>query len=807
MAKKKAASVHADKNSPQVGAIIENPLDSSYKYDPENCPVYFSYNGVIFPQMIHEEPSEDPLRNELVYKLAAQKELCVYVYSDAPTYEMARAEVTNPGVVGILASVNRVETTPEGVVNAQFYGHERVRLTKLRRTKPFLKAVFEPYPMPIINIDEGEEAALYVEIQELYETLIDEFDPNQIKDVLEAWRRQDPGEQKFMFEVINSPLSQEEKNEIICKGTALEMLSLFRTYLSREIALHTLRDNIHRRTMEELSRSQREGYLNQQMNSIRAELESMGVPNDLNDIEELRQRAAAKKWSKEVNDTVLKEIKRLERYNPTSPDYSIQYNYIDTLLNLPWNEYSSKEIDLDHVEEILHRDHYGMKDIKDRIIEQMALIKLRNDMKAPVLCLYGPPGIGKTSVCKSIAEALGREYQRVALGGVHDETEIRGHRRTYIGAMPGRIISAINKAGTSDPVIVLDEIDKLGQDHRGDPAMALLELLDGEQNNRFHDNFVDLDYDMSKVLFIATTNSLSTLPRPLLDRLEIIEMSGYTKEEKLQIAQRHLVGKALENSGFTRDDIKFEDAAINKIIENYTRESGVRGLEKKLMKILRKIARLKASGKEYPKIVTVEMIPDYLGKEEVTHDIYENNDIVGVATGLAWTQVGGEILFIEASISPGKSEKLTLTGNLGDVMKESATIALQYLKAHQEMLGLTPADFEGKDVHIHVPEGATPKDGPSAGITITTALASAFTGRKVKEKLAMTGEMTLRGKVLPVGGIKEKMLAAKNAGINTIIISKQNKKDIDEIFEEYLSDMTFHFVDNINEVLEIALCK
>ena len=804
MARKKNQSLHTD--SAVTDNVIENPVDTSYIYDPDNIDVYLSFDEVIMPQMIHHETVSDPIRIELLKTLASEKKLCVFVYTTYESYADAKGALTKPGIIGVLTSISRVEVLPDNKIQVEMCGHERVRLSKIKRSKIIMRAAYDPYPMPSISLEDQQQNEVYSDIQDMYEVMTSDLDQNQAAEMLNVWRNQTPGDGKFLFELINSPLSQEEKNEIICQQTALDMMNLYRSYLSREIGLHTLRENIQRRTMADLSKSQRESYLNQQMNSIRAELESLGVPNEMNEIEELRARAASKKWSESHNNYVLKEIKRLERYNPTSPDYSIQYNYIDTLLNLPWNEYSATDIDLDKVESILNRDHYGMKDVKDRIIEQMALIKLRNDMKAPVLCLYGPPGIGKTSICKSVAEALGRKYQRVALGGVHDETEIRGHRRTYIGAMPGRIIAAINKAETSDPVIVLDEIDKLGNDHRGDPAMALLELLDGEQNNRFHDNYVDLDYDMSKVLFIATANSLSTLSRPLLDRLEVIEMSGYTKEEKLQIAQRHLVPKALENSGFKLGEIKFDDEAINKIISNYTRESGVRGLEKKIMKILRKIARLKASGQSFPALITKESIPDYLGKEEVTHEIYENNDFIGVATGLAWTQVGGEILFIEASIAPGKSEKLTLTGNLGDVMKESAVIALQYLKAHQQLLNLKPEDFEGKDIHIHVPEGATPKDGPSAGITITTALASAFTGRKVRDKLAMTGEMTLRGKVLPVGGIKEKMLAAKNAGIDTIILSELNKKDIDEIYDEYLTDMHFHFVNNIDEVLSLALC-
>ena len=450
-------------------------------------------------------------------------------------------------------------------------------------------------------------------------------------------------------------------------------------------------------------------------------------------------------------------------------------------------------------------DKIGLDKVKERIIEQMAVVKLRKDMKAPIICLYGPPGVGKTSLGKSVADALGREYTRISLGGLHDEAEIRGHRRTYIGAMPGRIMAALEKCGTGNPVFVLDEIDKIGSDFKGDPSTALLEVLDPEQNNKFHDNYIDCDYDLSKILFIATANDLSTISRPLLDRMEIIEIDGYIPEEKIEIARRHLVAKSLEEHGFPSDEITFRRDALAYIVERYTRESGVRQLEKRIAKILRKIARLKASDKDYPRIVTLKNVKEFLGKEEVNPDSYESNEFLGVVTGLAWTQVGGEILFIESSLSEGKGEKLTLTGNLGAVMKESAVIALQYLKAHARQLGIGPKKFSEMDVHVHVPEGAIPKDGPSAGITMVTSLASSFTGRKVRSKVAMTGEITLRGKVLPVGGIKEKILAAKRAGITDIVLCEENRKDIEEISDRYLEGLTFHYVSKIEEVLDFAL--
>ena len=486
-------------------------------------------------------------------------------------------------------------------------------------------------------------------------------------------------------------------------------------------------------------------------------------------------------------------------------DFSVQYTYLDTLLELPWNEYTQDNFNLNHVQKQLDKDHYGLDKVKERIIEHLAVLKLRGDMKSPIICLYGPPGVGKTSLGKSVAEALNRKYIRISLGGLHDEAEIRGHRRTYIGAMPGRIIQGLIKAKSSNPVFVLDEIDKIGNDFKGDPASALLEVLDPEQNNAFHDNYIDIDYDLSKILFIATANNLNTISQPLLDRMELIDISGYIIEEKVEIGRRHLVPKQLENHGLKEGDVVIPKKVMAAIVDQYTRESGVRELDKKIARIMRKVARLKASGKEYNPTLSIDDLHEYLGAQEYNRDKYENNDYAGVVTGLAWTAVGGEILFVESSLSKSKGEKLTLTGNLGDVMKESAVIALQYIKSHASLLGIDEDIFDKWAVHIHVPEGAIPKDGPSAGITMVTSLASTFTQRKVKDHLAMTGEITLRGKVLPVGGIKEKILAAKRAGIREIILSEENRKDIEEIKESYLKGLTFHYVKNITDVLKIAL--
>lgn len=610
--------------------------------------------------------------------------------------------------------------------------------------------------------------------------------------------------ERLNFMIQNSPISMEQAMDLINQLDLSERRIAFMKLLSQEMSKLSLREELSRQTIENLNQNQRADFLRAQIRTFQNEL---GAEADESDFEELQSRANSKEFNEETRKAFDKELKKLTRYAPNSPEYALQYSYLDTFLNLPWLHCDASVISLDHVEEILDRDHYALKKVKERIIEHMAVIKLRQDMKAPILCLVGPPGVGKTSLGKSVAEAIGRKYVRVALGGVHDEAEIRGHRRTYLGSMPGRIISALEKCGTSDPVMVLDEIDKLGADYKGDPQTALLEVLDPEQNSHFHDNFIDHDYDLSHILFIATANSLDNISQPLLDRMEVIDIEGYVDAEKIEIAKRHLVARNLELHGFAKDEITFTDEALKEIITYYSKESGVRQLERRIAECLRKEARLKASGRPVDTIIDKDIVRNLLGKQSVYPDLYETNEIPGVVTGLAWTRVGGEILFIEASIAPGKDSKLPLTGNLGDVMKESAIIALQYLKAHADQYGLTPEAFEGKNLHIHVPEGAVPKDGPSAGITMLTAIASAFTGRLVREKLAMTGEMTLRGKILPVGGIKEKILAAKRAGIKDIILSERNRKDIDEIEEYYIEGLEFHFVDSASEVLDFALLR
>ena len=603
----------------------------------------------------------------------------------------------------------------------------------------------------------------------------------------------------------------ETKQELLCIDSLADRATEMLRILEKDAEEQSIKEDIRRRTHEAMDKQQREYFLQQELETIKKDLGDTGAQT----IKELRERAEQKLWPEAIAETFKKELQRLEHMPTHSPDYSTQLNYLEVLLDLPWGIYSEDNYDMKHAQDVLNRDHYGLDKVKERVVEYLAVqrqLGLRSQkekenhpVKSPILCLYGPPGVGKTSLGKSIADALGRKYVRVSLGGLHDEAEIRGHRRTYIGALPGRIIDNIKKSGTSNPVFVLDEVDKIGADYKGDPTSALLEVLDPEQNSTFHDNYLDVDYDLSHVLFIATANSLDSIPRPLLDRMELIEMTGYLQEEKEEIAKRHLIPKELANHGLKASQLKFKKEILAHIIDDYTRESGVRSLERQIATICRKVDTKIALGEEYNVSVTLDDLRSYLGQARFTRDSWETNKYVGVVTGLAWTQVGGEILFIETSLSAAKTPTLTLTGNLGDVMKESATLALGYVKAHAKDFGINPELFETTSVHIHVPEGAIPKDGPSAGITMTTALVSAFTGRLVKPRIAMTGEMTLRGKVLPIGGVKEKLLAAKRAGITDIILCEDNRKDVLEIADVYLKGLNMHYVHDISEVINLAL--
>lgn len=759
------------------------------------------FPGVISPVIIGRKQSLNLLDKLRKHNDAA---FAVFCQKDQEVENPEGKDLFEYGVYAKLVKVLEMPG-PGNNLTAIIQGLGRCRLKSITRTMPFMLGEVCPAMEDMPKENDKEFATAMEDMRSttlnyirMNEDLPDEsqFALNNISNNVIA----------VDFVCTNLPFSIEDKELLISTGSIKERVIQTLRVLHKEMQLLELKQNIRSKTREDLDEQQREYFLQQQIKNIKEELGGGEGSPERKDLEE---KAKSKAWPEEVDKIFRKELDKLDMFNPQSPEYSIQYNYLQTMTNLPWGEYTKDNLDLKRAQRILNHDHYGMEKVKERILEYMAVLKLRGDLKSPIICLYGPPGVGKTSLGKSIAAAMKRKYVRMSLGGLHDESEIRGHRRTYVGAMPGRIIKNIQKAGSANPVFILDEIDKVTQNTiNGDPSSALLEVLDPEQNNAFHDNYLDVDFDLSKVLFIATANDLGSIPRPLLDRMELIEVSGYITEEKIEIAKRHLIPREIDNCGLTAKEDKptFTKAAIEKIIEQYTRESGVRQLEKQVNKALRKLAYKKALNDVLPyEKITPNEIEDLLGKPPFYRDIYQGNDYAGVVTGLAWTSVGGEILFIETSLSKGKAGKLTLTGNLGDVMKESAVIALEYVKAHIDSLGVDYRIFNNWNIHIHVPEGATPKDGPSAGITIATSIASALTQRKVRKNTAMTGEITLRGKVLPVGGIKEKILAAKRAGITDIVMCQDNRKDIEEIPEIYRKGVDFHYVENVQDVWKFAL--
>lgn len=765
---------------------------------PDELPILPLRNTVLFPGVVIPITAgrdksikliNDANRKTKVIGVVAQK-----------NEEIEEPSVSDINKLGTIAQILRVLKMPDGNITVILQGKQRFKIDEITSEAPYFTAKVSKVEEAIPPKNDKEFKAVIESIKDSALQIINES-PNIPSEAAFAIKNIESNTFLVNFVASNLQISVDDKQKLLeinhLKDRALDTLK----HMTIELQKLALKNDIQSKVRLDIDQQQREYFLHQQMKTIQEELGGFSYEEEL---EEMRQKAKSKKWSVEVEKHFEKEFSKLQRMNPQVAEYSIQRNYLDLLLELPWNVYSKDKFDLKRGQRILDRDHYGLEDVKKRIIEYLAVLKLRNDMKSPILCLYGPPGVGKTSLGKSIAEVLGRKYVRVSLGGMRDESEIRGHRKTYIGAMPGRIIQNIRKSESSNPVFVLDEIDKLSIGNQGDPSSALLEVLDPEQNNDFHDNFLEIGYDLSKVMFIATANNLSTIQPALLDRMELIEVTGYTLEEKVEIARKHLLPKQIEEHGLQPHQLKLGKPQLVKIIEGYTRESGVRGLEKQLAKVVRYIATKIAMEDTYdPKLSTDEVI-NILGVTHLERDRYENNDIAGVVTGLAWTSTGGDILFIESAISKGKGQ-LNITGNLGKVMKESATIALEYIKSNADVLHIDKNIFEEYNVHIHVPEGATPKDGPSAGIAMLTSLVSLFTQRKVKKQLAMTGEITLRGKVLPVGGIKEKVLAAKRAGIKEIILSEENRKDIQEIKPDYIKGLEFHYVKDMSEVIQHAL--
>lgn len=762
---------------------------------PDSLPILALRNAVLFPSTVIPITIGRKKSMKLVKDVyEGSKLLGALTQRDVAIEDPSLIDLYN---IGTLARIIKLIEMPDGSITAILQGIKRIQAVEQMGLEPYIFASVRYLSDTVSAPNDKEMKSLLDTVKDVAMQIV-KLTPHMPQEIVFAIKNMEGEEMLINFLAnnleVDNPLDKMPLlNEGNLKIRAMKLLEL----MNRQMDILKLKDDIQKKVKGEMDQQQREYYLNNQLRTIQEEL---GM-DDAQDIDELRQRAANKKWPEYVAKTFESELRKLERSNPNSPDYNVQYQYISLILDLPWDVVTKDNLDLKHAQKVLDKDHFGLETVKERIIEYLSVLKLKGDMKSPIICLYGPPGVGKTSLGKSIAKALGRKYQRISLGGLHDESEIRGHRKTYIGAMPGRIIQSINRAGSSNPVIVLDEIDKIAQDYKGDPSYALLEVLDPEQNNTFHDNYLDIDYDLSNVLFITTANNISTIHPALRDRMEMIPVNGYLAEEKVSIAQGYLIPKQMKAHGLKRTQLRFHKDAIAKIIDEYTRESGVRGLDKQIAKVARVTAKKIALEETKSLNVTSGMIPEILGIPTNSHDMQKGNEAPGVVTGLAWTENGGEILFIECCKSEGKGV-LSTTGNLGDVMKESAMIAFQYLKSHPEQIGSTTENIMKHDLHIHVPEGAIPKDGPSAGITMVSAMASALSGKMIRSGIAMTGEMTLRGRVLPVGGIKEKILAAKRAGIHTIILSKENEKDIKDIKQIYIDGLTFVYVENISEVLK-----